>query len=61
MQAAAGALRAADEESLGAPKMFYGLVEFEVCDPDGYRICVGGEVPPGADVKLHQERSERDA
>ena len=39
----------------GPEKMFYGLVEFELCDPDGYRICVGGEVPPGANVKLHQE------
>ena len=39
----------------GPEKMFYGLVEFEVCDPDGYRICVGGEGPPGADVKLHEE------
>ena len=26
-----------------------------VCDPDGYRICVGGEAPPGANVKLHEE------
>ncbi|HVO94152.1 MAG TPA: VOC family protein [Terriglobales bacterium] len=39
----------------GPEQMFYGLVEFEVCDPDGYRICVGGEAPPGANVKLHQE------
>jgi hypothetical protein len=22
----------------GPEKMFYGLVEFELCDPDGYRI-----------------------
>ena len=39
----------------GPEKMFYGLVEFEVCDPDGYRICVGGEAPPGANVKSHKE------
>jgi catechol 2,3-dioxygenase-like lactoylglutathione lyase family enzyme len=39
----------------GPEQMFYGLVEFEICDPDGYRICVGGEAPPGAKVKVHQE------
>ena len=39
----------------GPERMFYGLVEFEVCDPDGYRICIGGEAPPGANVKLHEE------
>lgn len=39
----------------GPEKMFYGLVEFELCDPDGYRICVGGDVPPGVNVKLHHE------
>jgi catechol 2,3-dioxygenase-like lactoylglutathione lyase family enzyme len=40
----------------GPERMFYGLVEFEVCDPDGYRVCVGGEAPPGANVKVHEER-----
>ena len=40
----------------GPERMLYGLVEFEVCDPDGYRVCVGGEAPPGANVKVHQER-----
>ena len=40
----------------GPERMFYGLVEFEVCDPDGYRICVGGEAPAGANVKVHEER-----
>jgi hypothetical protein len=40
----------------GPERMFYGLVEFEVCDPDGYRVCVGGQVAPGANVKLHEER-----
>ena len=39
----------------GPERMFYGLVEFEICDPDGYRICVGGEAPPGANVKMRQE------
>jgi len=39
----------------GPERMFYGLVEFEICDPDGYRVCVGGEAPPGASVKLHVE------
>src|SRR5262245_31908480 len=40
----------------GPERMSYGLVEFEVCDPDGYRVCVGGEAPPSANVKLHEER-----
>lgn len=40
----------------GPERMFYGLVEFELCDPDGYRICVGGEAPAGAAVELRQER-----
>ena len=39
----------------GPERMFYGLVEFEVCDPDGYRVCVGGQAPLGAKVKLHEE------
>jgi catechol 2,3-dioxygenase-like lactoylglutathione lyase family enzyme len=39
----------------GPEQMFYGLVEFEVCDPDGYRVCVGGQAPLGAKVKLHEE------
>ena len=42
----------------GPERMFYGLVEFEICDPDGYRICVGGEAPPGANVKVHEERND---
>ena len=40
----------------GPERMSYGLVEFEVCDPDGYRVCVGGEASPGANVKVHEER-----
>ena len=39
----------------GPERMFYGLVEFELCDPDGYRVCVGGEAPAGADVPMHRE------
>lgn len=39
----------------GPERMFYGLVEFEVCDPDGYRICLSGESPPGANVKVRTE------
>jgi hypothetical protein len=39
----------------GPEKMFYGLVEFELCDPDGYRICVGGDAPASANVKVHKE------
>jgi len=40
----------------GPERMSYGLVEFELCDRDGYRVCVGGEAPLGADVKVHEER-----
>ena len=36
--------------------MFYGLVEFEVLDPDGYRVCVSGNVPAGTQVPLASER-----
>ena len=39
----------------GPERMFYGLVEFEICDPDGYRVCVSGEAPAGANVKVHVE------
>jgi catechol 2,3-dioxygenase-like lactoylglutathione lyase family enzyme len=36
-------------------RMAYGLVEFELCDPDGYRVCISGEAPAGATVKAHEE------
>ena len=39
----------------GPERMFYGLVEFEICDPDGHRVCVSGDAPAGANVKLHVE------
>jgi catechol 2,3-dioxygenase-like lactoylglutathione lyase family enzyme len=39
----------------GPERMFYGLVEIEVCDADGYRVCISGEAPAGANVKPHQE------
>ena len=39
----------------GPERMFYGLVEFEVVDPDGYRICVSGAVPAGANVPAARE------
>lgn len=42
----------------GPERMFYGLVEFEICDPDGYHICVGGEAPADANVKLHVESAD---
>jgi hypothetical protein len=35
--------------------MFYGLVEFEVEDPDGYRVCVSGSLPASANVPLVSE------
>jgi len=40
----------------GPERMFYGLVEFELSDPDGHRVCVGGEAPAGANVKVHEEQ-----
>jgi hypothetical protein len=39
----------------GPERMVYGLVEFELCDPDGYRICISGEVPAGITVKAREE------
>ena len=39
----------------GPERMFYGLVEIEVCDPDGYRVCVSGDAPAGASVPLRVE------
>jgi hypothetical protein len=43
---------------VGPERVFYSLVEFEVLDPDGYRICVGGAVPGGVDVPAAREREE---
>ncbi len=42
----------------GPERMFYGLVEFEVIDPDGHRIVVSGAVPGDADVPAAREREE---
>jgi len=42
----------------GPERMFYGLVEFEVLDPDGHRICVSGSAPFGANVPAAREREE---
>ena len=39
----------------GPEWMAYGLVEFELCDPDGYRVCVSGEAPAGTTVKTREE------
>ena len=39
----------------GPERMFYGQVEFELLDPDGYRVCVGGGAPAGAQVRAHEE------
>jgi hypothetical protein len=30
-------------------------VEFELCDPDGYRVCVSGDAPAGTIVKGREE------
>ena len=42
----------------GPERMFYGLVEFEILDPDGYRICVSGAVSDDANVPAAREREE---
>jgi len=39
----------------GPERMAYSLVEFELCDLDGYRVCVSGEVPAGTTVKAREE------
>jgi catechol 2,3-dioxygenase-like lactoylglutathione lyase family enzyme len=39
----------------GPERMFYGLVEFELCDPDGHRVCVSGQTPSGVNVKSREE------
>jgi catechol 2,3-dioxygenase-like lactoylglutathione lyase family enzyme len=39
----------------GPERMVYGLAEFELCDPDGYRVCVSGEAPAGTTVKAREE------
>jgi hypothetical protein len=42
----------------GPERMFYGLVEFEVIDPDGHRIVVSGAVSGDADVPAAREHEE---
>lgn len=42
----------------GPERMFYGLVEFEVSDPDGYRVCLSGDAPAGANVRSRVERAD---
>jgi hypothetical protein len=42
----------------GPERMFYGLVEFEVIDPDGYRICVSGSLPESVNVPRARERED---
>ena len=53
----AGAVEKKAKLLRGPERMLYGLVEFEVCDPDGHRVCVGGDAPPGAQVKVREERN----
>jgi hypothetical protein len=38
--------------------MFYGLVEFEVVDPDGYHVCVSGPLPASANVPRAREQED---
>ncbi len=39
----------------GPERMVYGPVEFELGDPDGYRVCVSGEAPAGITVQAREE------
>jgi catechol 2,3-dioxygenase-like lactoylglutathione lyase family enzyme len=39
----------------GPERMIYGMVELEMADPDGYRVCLGGEAPAGASVPMRRE------
>ena len=39
----------------GPERLFYGQVEFEVADPDGYRICIGEPLPPDTAVPCAKE------
>ena len=39
----------------GPERMAYGLVEFELCDPDGYRVCVSGDAPARTALKAREE------
>ena len=55
---AAAAVEKTTQLLRGPERMFYGLVEFEICDPDGYHVCVSGEAPPGASVRLHVESND---
>jgi catechol 2,3-dioxygenase-like lactoylglutathione lyase family enzyme len=45
----------------GPELAFYGLVEFEVMDPDGHRICVSGAVPKEAAVPDARDCEPRNA
>ena len=42
----------------GPERMFYGLVEFEVVDPDGYHVCVSGPLPASVNVPYARERAD---
>jgi hypothetical protein len=54
----ADSVRRATPLARGPERMFYGLVEFEVVDPDGHRVCVSGSVPAGAGVPDARECEE---
>ena len=43
----------------GPERMFYGLVEFEVVDPDGHHVCVSGALP--ASINMPHAREPEDA
>jgi hypothetical protein len=42
----------------GPERMFYGLVEFEVVDPDGYHVCVSGPLPASVNVPRARDHDE---
>jgi len=42
----------------GPERMFYGLVEFEVVDPDGHHVCVSGALPVSINVPHARESEE---
>jgi len=56
--AMAAAVRRITPVLRGPERMPYGLVEFEVEDPDGHRVCVSGALPASADVPMAKEQEE---
>ena len=51
----AAAVKKKTEILRGPERMFSGLVELEIGDPDGHRVCLGGEAPAGAGVPVRKD------